>query len=463
MDIACLGGSAFLAHWLRPQLGFTRVFPFQTFLGVFILCSSSFILLGSVLGLYRAAYHAPTNEQYMIGFKAYVLSVPIIFTLFYVLQLENFPRGFTFLFLLFVPFLFLLGRSLLSQINAIMQKAGFGTFNALIIGYNGVSEKIIETYDKIPQLGCRVKGIIEGRTKIKVKGHDGASVRVPRYRFDQLSDVISRRNISRILVPSVDDAAELPELLDICKEENIDLKIVSPEFDSMFRFSRVHDVAGIPLYSRRRNKTQGAKQFAKRVFDFAGAFIALLAAAPILLVAALAVYIEDGRPIFFRQRRALAEGKAEIEILKFRTMKKDAEDQQEEFFKQNKNSGGLFFIENDPRVTRVGKFLRKFSIDEIPQFFTVLSGQMSLVGPRPLALADLKNITPANRMRGYYELRADAKAGITGLWQISGRREVDFREMVLLDLYYIENHSIMFDIEILFATINVVLFGKGAH
>jgi lipopolysaccharide/colanic/teichoic acid biosynthesis glycosyltransferase len=144
-------------------------------------------------------------------------------------------------------------------------------------------------------------------------------------------------------------------------------------------------------------------------------------------------------------------------------MKTGADEIQQEFYKYNEASGGLFRMEKDPRVTKIGKIIRKYSIDELLQLFNVLKGDMSIVGPRPLSLADLDNITSANSMRGYYALRANAKPGITGLWQISGRREVHFREMVLLDLYYIENQSLLFDLEIILETIPVVLFGKGAY
>ena len=144
-------------------------------------------------------------------------------------------------------------------------------------------------------------------------------------------------------------------------------------------------------------------------------------------------------------------------------MVKNAEDQQDELYKINETTGGLFRVEDDPRVTKVGKIIRKFSLDELPQFFNVLRGDMSLVGPRPLSIADLSNIAPENSIGGYYKLRAEAKPGITGLWQISGRRELSFKEMVLLDLYYIDNQSIMFDLEILFETVPVALFGKGAY
>jgi lipopolysaccharide/colanic/teichoic acid biosynthesis glycosyltransferase len=144
-------------------------------------------------------------------------------------------------------------------------------------------------------------------------------------------------------------------------------------------------------------------------------------------------------------------------------MIKGAESQQSDLYEFNEVSGGLFFMKTDPRITKVGRILRKYSLDELPQLFNVLLGDMSLVGPRPLSIADLSNISTENKLNGYYKLRANAKPGITGLWQISGRREINFREMVLLDFYYIENQSLLFDLEILFATMPVVLFGKGAY
>jgi lipopolysaccharide/colanic/teichoic acid biosynthesis glycosyltransferase len=144
-------------------------------------------------------------------------------------------------------------------------------------------------------------------------------------------------------------------------------------------------------------------------------------------------------------------------------MIKGAESKQSDLYKFNEVSGGLFMMKEDPRITRIGRLIRKYSLDELPQLFNVIKGDMSLVGPRPLSIADLSNISTKNKLDGYYKLRANAKPGITGLWQISGRREISFKEMVLLDLYYIENQSLLFDLEILFATIPVVLFGKGAY
>jgi lipopolysaccharide/colanic/teichoic acid biosynthesis glycosyltransferase len=144
-------------------------------------------------------------------------------------------------------------------------------------------------------------------------------------------------------------------------------------------------------------------------------------------------------------------------------MHDEADEQKDDLLGQNETDGALFKIKDDPRLTNIGRFIRRFSLDEVPQFFNVLKGEMSLVGPRPLPARDFTLLQEADHMGGYFRQRANAKPGMTGLWQISGRSDIGFREMVLLDLYYIENQSLLFDIEILAQTLPVVLFGKGAY
>jgi exopolysaccharide biosynthesis polyprenyl glycosylphosphotransferase len=416
-----------------------------------------------MLGLYRAAYHTQMRDQYVIGLRAYLYSIPTLFSMFYIFQMEDFPRRFIVIFYLLIPFFFTLGRNCLDRFNSFMRSRGFGTFNALVLGYNGQSEKVIQSFEAMPYLGCLVKGIIYGNLDRKKKRALDKSFKLPVYDSRKLQEVVKTENIERILIPSIDEAAETPELLSICQSKNIDLKILSPEFDTIYEFAHIYDIAGIPLFSRKRTKTAQLKAIVKRVSDIIGSTCGIILSLPIILFASIAILIEDGRPVFFTQKRSLTEKGKLLDVIKFRTMKNGAEEKQDEMYKSNETSGGLFFIRNDPRITRIGKFLRKYSIDEIPQMFNVLIGNMSLVGPRPLTLSDLRNIAPENRLGGYYELRNNAKPGITGLWQISGRREVKFKEMVLLDLYYIENQSIMFDLEILFATIGVVLYARGGH
>ena len=462
-DSISLWDAAGIAYWLRLSLAPAATLTPEAFLDAVLMSWALFIFFASLFGLYRAAYHALMKEQLSLGMRAYLFTIPFALSLIYLLHWQTFPRGFVFLFFIFLPVTFLTGRVFLANLNRLLQKAGYGTFNALIVGYDGNSRAIIETYERNPQLGCSVKGVIADPGSKPAPNAEDVHSGILRYPLGSLSTVIRSEEIDRVLIPAVDDRSRLTGLLSVCREMNIDLKILSPTFDTLWRFPFVHDVAGIPLYSRRRRKTERLKRFAKRGFDIVGSVVGLIVLLPVFVFVPLAIILEDGFPVFFRQKRALAQGKSEIEVIKFRSMKSGSEKVHADFLKHNKSSGGLFFMEADPRVTRVGRFLRKFSIDELPQLVRVLTGAMSLVGPRPLALHDLENVTPENSMQGFYELRGRAKPGMTGLWQISGRREVDFREMVLLDLYYIENQSIMFDIEILSKTVPVVLFGKGAY
>jgi lipopolysaccharide/colanic/teichoic acid biosynthesis glycosyltransferase len=253
------------------------------------------------------------------------------------------------------------------------------------------------------------------------------------------------------------------EIVQVCLKEKVKLKFISRETEELLRFSKVKDIAGISLYSPPKRATARVKARLKRIFDFGGSICLGLLFSPIFALVAIAILLEDGRPVLFRQRRASMKGGRSFDCFKFRSMAKDAESKQGALNGRNQTGGGLFLLKRDSRVTRVGRWIRKYSIDELPQLFNVLKGEMSLVGPRPLTFIDLDNISPDNDFAGYYYLRDNTRPGMTGLWQICGRREVPFGEMVLLDLYYIENQSIFFDLEILFATLPVALFGRGAY
>jgi exopolysaccharide biosynthesis polyprenyl glycosylphosphotransferase len=212
---------------------------------------------------------------------------------------------------------------------------------------------------------------------------------------------------------------------------------------------------GLPLFDLNPPVLSGGAFLVKRAFDLVVGTLLLILASPILLAAAIAIKATDGGPVFFRSRRV---GVDEVlfDCLKLRTMSVDAETRQADLEARNEADGALFKIRDDPRVTRVGALLRRFSIDELPQLINVLRGEMSLVGPRPLPQRDYALLDDIHKKR-YLVL-----PGMTGLWQVSGRSEVGFDELVRLDFSYIESWSVWLDIEILLRTIPTVVFKRGA-
>lgn len=196
----------------------------------------------------------------------------------------------------------------------------------------------------------------------------------------------------------------------------------------------------------------------KRWIDFIGALLVLIFLSPLFLAIAIAIKLSSPGPVFFRQERMGLHGRI-FQMWKFRTMIPDAAKLQASLEDQNEIEGGVMFkLKGDPRITNIGQFLRRTSLDELPQLFNVLLGQMSLVGPRPLPLRDVVRFEPC------HHIRHQVLPGITGIWQISGRSDIqDFRDVVRLDLYYIDNWSLNLDLDILVETARIVLFGKGAY
>jgi exopolysaccharide biosynthesis polyprenyl glycosylphosphotransferase len=205
-----------------------------------------------------------------------------------------------------------------------------------------------------------------------------------------------------------------------------------------------------------RSLVRGA-HFAKRALDIVGSFCALAALTPLFVLIALLIKGEDRGPILFAQTRVGRYGRL-FKMYKFRSMRPDAEQRLKDLLKANQHQTGVTFkVKNDPRITRIGYWLRKFSVDELPQFYNVLIGDMSLVGPRPPVPREVALYTPADRRR------LAVKPGITCIWQVSGRAEIDFPGQVQLDVRYIESQSLWQDIKILLKTIPAVLSGSGAY
>ncbi len=259
-----------------------------------------------------------------------------------------------------------------------------------------------------------------------------------------------------ILAGWAGDDAPVLELLDICRRRGIPVRLAPTTAELLTHSVQAVPAPGLPLFELRPPVLGGAAFLTKRAFDLVVGGLIGIVVAPILALAALAIRLEDGGPVIYRNARVGVE-EEEFTCLKLRTMRTGAEGEQAGLENVNEADGPLFKIREDPRVTRVGRVLRRLSIDELPQLWNVMRGEMSLVGPRPLPRRDYE------RLDGLHKKRYLVLPGLTGLWQVSGRSELSFDELVRLDFYYIETWSIWLDLTIMARTIPVVLGRRGAY
>ncbi|MGF1478942.1 MAG: sugar transferase [Cyanophyceae cyanobacterium] len=268
---------------------------------------------------------------------------------------------------------------------------------------------------------------------------------------------IRSSDIAEVFVCSWQSIKEPIFLFWALKSAGIQLRIVPISLDIPRQWSEIKMIGGFTTLRFNSPPLIGSEFWLKRSFDLTvSVFVLLLLSLPMLAIALL-IRLDSPGPIFYKQARVGLKGK-QFEVWKFRTMIKDASKYQQQLEAQNEVKGGVLFkIKEDPRITRVGKYLRQYSLDELPQLFNVLRGEMSLVGPRPLPLRDVE------RFSKQHFLRHEILPGITGLWQVSGRSNTDSEEIFYLDLAYIQHWSLALDFQILLKTVNVVLTKKGAY
>jgi exopolysaccharide biosynthesis polyprenyl glycosylphosphotransferase len=242
-----------------------------------------------------------------------------------------------------------------------------------------------------------------------------------------------------------------------CEVRGVDVLVNLPPTVPSKGTMQIANVSGFdyPLLNLRRTPTSEARLAAKRMLDLTGALVGIILTGPIMLATAIAIRITDPGPVLFRQLRAGRNGR-KFTMLKFRSMVMDAEKRKAELIHLNEMDGPVFKIKRDPRITRVGRFIRKTSIDELPQLFNILFGDMSLVGPRPPLPSEVEQYEPWQRRR------LSVKPGLTGMWQVSGRNQIDFEEWMKMDLEYIDNWSLWLDIKIILKTIPAVVLRSGA-
>ena len=414
--------------------------PFEKYFLLVILVTILFIAIFAISGLYSLKSTTSRIEEFFrvaIASSAGIMSLIV----YIFLRQELFNSRFLVLGGWILTILFVsLGRFLIRHLQKnLVARYDFGIHKVLVIGDDKVSVKIIEEMKKNPSVGYRVVKHLENPE------------------IEEIKKVLERgEGIDEVILANLNHPSEkVLEIVDFCNEHHLSFKYVPNIYQTLTVNFSMDILAGVPVIELRRTNLDGWGRVIKRVADIFGSLAALILFSPLLLIVAFAIKWETDGPVFVRLRR-VSQNK-EFNLLKFRSMVKNAEELKP-FLKEwnERNDGPLFKIKNDPRVTGAGKFIRRYRLDELPQFVNVLKGEISLVGPRP---------HQPDEIAGYekhHKKVLSIKAGVTGLAQVSGSSDLPFEEEVALDSFYIENWSLAQDIKILLKTAFKMLFDRSA-
>lgn len=276
--------------------------------------------------------------------------------------------------------------------------------------------------------------------------------------IDELVDLLHEHSANGVILSAKHTYfGKVEKAIQACELEGVEAWLMADFFNTQLSQTTLDDFYGRPMLVFRSTPEASWQALAKEILDVAGAFVLLVVTSPIFLITAISIKLTSPGTVLFRQQRSGLNGRP-FTMLKFRSMVNDAEQRKQELAALNEMAGPVFKLTEDPRITRVGRIIRRFSIDELPQLINVVRGEMSLVGPRPLPVDEVKRFDDFAHRR-----RLSVKPGLTCLWQVSGRNNLtDFKDWVRLDLEYIDNWSLWLDVKILFRTIPVVLMGTGA-
>jgi exopolysaccharide biosynthesis polyprenyl glycosylphosphotransferase len=325
----------------------------------------------------------------------------------------------------------------------------------VVVGSGLVADRLADRLDRHGEFGLETIGLVDD----DVHTLNGTQRLAKLGSLDQLDKVLDECEVDRVIIAfSRASHQQLLSCIRVCRDHRVAVDVVPRLFELLDGAQALNQIGGLPLLSIGAPPLTRASRVAKRGLDILFSSILLILSSPFLIAIAIAIKLGSRGPVLFRQVRA-GRGESEFELLKFRSMYEDAELRKKEFEKENEADDGVMFkIKRDPRITRVGSFLRRTSLDELPQLVNVLRGDMSLVGPRPLILKEARHAAQT-----WHARRLDLRPGITGLWQVSGRSDLPFQEMVRFDYQYVSGWSLARDVEILLATIPVVVSGRGAY
>jgi len=448
------------AYWLRYDLQWFRAvdpayqvpiwvyFPFALLLVVVLQITFS------LSGVYP---YRPGRSVIEDGYKAAAASTIGVVALMVVSMAFN-PLSYSRLIYLYtallVTVLITLCRGLIGMLRANLRRYGIGVQRVLLVGAGDVGRMVMRTVAARPDFGLQIVGFLDDNPS---KGSTDIGPFRALGPVDNVAETLEQVQVDRVIVCLPwQSHRTMQRLLLQCEKAGVNAQVV-PDFFQMTRdHMQVEDLNGIPLISKRDVVIAGWNLFYKRTFDVVLSTLFALLISPLLLAVAIGIKLDTPGPIFYSQERVGRNGKT-FRCYKFRSMVVNADAMVDALADRNEASGPLFKLRDDPRITRLGRLIRRYSIDELPQLWNVMRGEMSIVGPRPNLPEEVA------QYQEWHRKRLLVSPGITGLWQVSGRSDLTFDEMVLLDVYYVENWNLLLDINILLRSIPAVLRARGAY
>ncbi len=466
VDLALVAAAFVLAHaarggWLPALgIGLGAFYPLDRYLPLLPLALAIWALLLLTSKLYRSHRTVPFPRESWEILKVCV-AAGVLFTLvnFFLrlderlLDRDQISRGWILLFTLTSFALIFLARGGLRLFARWARLRGYNFRTVLIVGASELGLQLAESIERHRYWGYRVLGFLRTETDPDGEALGGFPILG---RVEELLERAEKEVVDEVLfVVGRRELAEAEELLVGLQELGVNVRFALNPFPVARGRLEVSDLEGVPVLSFPTAPTSPSRLFLKRAIDVGVAAVLLAMLSPVFVLIALAILLTSKGPVLFRQTRAGLYGRP-FTILKFRTMVSDAEERRQALAHLNEMRGPVFKVAKDPRVTPVGRVLRKFSLDELPQLWNVLKGEMSLVGPRPPVPEETA------QYQRWQRRRLSMRPGLTCLWQVSGRNQVDFDRWMELDLQYIDSWSPMLDFKILLKTIPTVLSGRGA-
>jgi len=455
IDVVCIVLAFYLVLLFRPQTVpfsvsfqalFSEVDPFRL---LFMLWTLLILFFHYTHGLYHTRREQLESLEIWEVVKSICVSTLVVIVLAFLLKVHDFPRSVMILNAVVITVFCSIWRVLKKLLVNYLVSNGYNNFNTLIIGAGKIGLSLANEINRRPALGLKIKGFLDDNKvghceKWPVLG-----------KLDGLEGIIHREFIQNIFITIYPDHQTFIKLLEIAREEGLAVRVVPQGYEYMAHDFIKFNIGIIPIleYS---DIDVNYRQRLKRVFDFALSFLLMIFLLPVFIVLAVLIKMDSPGPVFYRTRRYGRYGHV-FNMYKFRSMVINADELLSQLKDKNEVDGPIFKIKKDPRITGMGAFLRRYSLDELPQILNVLKGDMSLVGPRPFPIAQLEK-EDLRQLK-----RLGIRPGITGLWQIRGRSDLSFDKLLRWDIWYIKNWSFWLDLYILFQTFPVVVKGKGAY